>query len=209
MLKVFSYLSSFSILLPLVLGIFKFKRFDEIIIKPFFWFILFTSLIEAVNFYLNLNALNNHLIFNLYAILFVIFILFVYKSEITRPFFIIGLTFSIPLFLLLLENSTIKDNTYIFTVSFTELILLSIYILYKVYKIKVDTIFGEPVFWISFGTLLYCSCTLIVFALSKYMINKNNPLLCSYYVYYLTSINIITNIFYAKSFLCLKLKEKY
>ncbi len=209
MFKIISFISSGSILLPLTTGIVSYKRFGEYFIKPFFLLIILSSFVEVLNVYFVIIGQNNQLIFNLYVIGYLLFILFVYKTEITKPVFIIGLITTISLFILLGLNPVAEINTMIFTITFGEMILFSVLILYKIYKKEPANIFEDPLFWIAFGTLLYCSCTLIVFSLSKYMSNKSNPVLVLYYLIYLSSINVITNSIYAYSFLCLKRKEKY
>lgn len=204
MLKIISFISAGSILLPLIAGIIYFKRFDGKFIKPFFVLICLGTITEAYSIYACIHGIKTQLALDIYLILNLIFILYVYKTEINRYFYIAGLLSVIPIVIFLLQNPITEVSHIIFTIIFIQLILLSIAALHSIYEREHTDIFGKPLFWIAFGTLAYCSCTLLIFSLSKYTTDNNNTVLVTFYILYHATINIVTNIIYSRSFLCLR-----
>ncbi len=89
----------------------------------------------------------------------------------------------------------------------TEAILLIVasgYCLFKVNQEKVESLFSEPSFWISSGTLVYFTGTVIIFTVTNLLLHESlEELRMVYQVVFV--METIANLFYAGGFLCRRL----
>ena len=157
--------------------------------------------------YLGSKGINNLWMVHLFTIIQYGFMIAVFSSWQSNNLIKRMLQVSIPITIvmgivsmLFLENVRHFNN---FSRPITSLILImaSAYTLFELNKEKAISVFQEPRFWISSGTLLYFASTLVLFALSNTLLNL--PKHFTHMVFEIHSVmNIVANIIYAIGFLC-------
>lgn len=207
MVKTLAYISSLSILIPLIVGIFRIRITE---VNPiFFLLISITSIVELLNSFLSYYQWNNIWLINFYDIVLVtiVGILFIrtYHMSILRiRFFGITLVILVSTMILVLLNSGFfylnQMNAVIASV-FTAIISMSI--LYWLFSNANRSFARSSIFWIASGLLIYSCTTVVVYGLANTMF-KMGPSYILIYTIFQMSINIVTNIIYSIAFLCRK-----
>ncbi len=202
MYKVITYVSTISILLPFIVGLLR-KSYKQENTKLFFVFILVSLLTELVNLIFSIESINNLRVLNLFLLVNLFFMGYIYYEKYLNIMimWVVAITLT-GMIISLFVFGISEINTINFYIAFIELILFSLIVLRKV-SIDVETgIFDKAIFWIAFGSLLYCSTTLMTFTLSSYLIFGNSTVLAGFYFILNGVMNIITNCIYARAFLC-------
>ncbi len=199
--EIIGNISSFIVILPLLLSIYKNKLLNVAQKRLFVLLvvILITELISNILWYLRINNLP---VFHFYTIVEFLLILNIYRNELTRlfskTFFILlslgYIMFAITNMLFLQDLGTFNSNTT--TVMGLVVIFLALSYFYALLKeMKYSSLENNPMFWLNSGFLIYFSSSLILFYINNNMFKESTE--ASYLVWGLHAIiNIVLIIFY-------------
>src|SRR5258706_3424851 len=205
---VFIKLSQATVLFPVLLGIINFKKLN----KPFrillFFFIL-SILFEIQASLLKPIYYNNMPGLHLFTVCEFIFLSLVYyyhfsKNSVLSRFIILNtclflLAASFDAFII---NGILEPNNLSRTYSSISLVTMSLIFFYSFFKNDYEFYSWQyPMFWFNTGVLIYFALNLFYFMLNNYLVEH------AYSIAYNSmrvhaAINIISNLLYAKSFLC-------
>jgi hypothetical protein len=175
----FTYLSSFFVLVPIYIGCVKYKFLHE---RKLVFYLCVASIVTEILLLLKKDANNWHVV-NLYNILEYVllssfYIIFFKKLNYTSniPYLLIGLY----LLASLINNFFLNKSTHadqialsISSLTFISYSLFSLFLILK--KLLFDDLFNEPFFWINFGVLIYFSGNLFIFTFIRFLeINQLN-----------------------------------
>ena len=192
--------SLFIIILPLSIGIYKYRHLNTSQ-KGLLYLLIATALTEIISNLLWYRSVNNFPVFHLYTIVQFLLITIIYKEELyplfSKKFFIIIST----CFLITgIGNALFVQSIYTFnsntiTLSGLLIIFFTLAYFYKLLKeIKYSTLERNPMFWLNVGFLIYFSSNLLLFFLNNNLMPNSIP---AYVVWSAHAIvNIMLNIFY-------------
>lgn len=198
-------LSTTSILIPFVIGIFFYRKLGKDL-KIFLLLLAISVIVEAIVDYFAFLKINNLWLFNIYFLIDYSFFMIVFSLwqdnrkikntlRISIPvFFIIWLIF---LFIL---GGFLKFN---YVARYIECIIFTIVSLYTLYKIGLDgdiLVYKDYRFWISLGVLIYFAGNIFIYALGFLM---DSEFMDSAWIIH-NSLNITHNLCFAGGFLCLR-----
>lgn len=168
-----AHLSSFSVIIPLVLAIIQWKKLpaDISILR---WLLVTSLITDIVSFILSqVLSIRNHVVGDIYMFIQFSLLLYIFSLQFDRKailkiayialigFYLIGLFF--------LENytaSTVNSNA----AASLIIIVVSILFFYKLLnELKIVNIHRLPILWISFATLFYYSGNLFLFLAGNYL----------------------------------------
>lgn len=195
-----AHISTFISIVPIVVGLFIFKRLTPIQ-RVLFTLVLLVFTTEVTAYVFWQKELNNNPIYHVYAIIEFFLILQIFKIELTNLLF--HKTFNIVFVLFLMfgvVNAVLWQNVFIFNSNVTTVLSLLVIVLVLIYyysllqKAKLEPLDKMPIFWISSGMMLYFSTNLILFFISKneIFINKNGYTIWSIH----SVVNILSICFY-------------
>ncbi|WP_046758112.1 hypothetical protein [Kordia jejudonensis] len=166
-------LSSLTIVLPLLIGIWKYFRLSTMQRKLFYLIVLFsiTELIANILWY---QKLNNLPVYHFYTILEFLCIIYIYKDVLYKLFpericILIAGIFTV----FCIVNMLFFQSIYVFNSNATTtlgvlVIFLSISYFYTLLKeIKYTSLERNPMFWLNAGFLIYFSSNLLLFYISN------------------------------------------
>lgn len=199
--QILANISSFMIVIPLILSGYKFKALYKIQTKLFYLIIL-TFIVELIANLLWRNKMNNLPIYHFYTVFELLLILNIYITVLKHPFskkffvFIgIGFTvFAIINTLYFQDLTTFNSNTT--TLLGILVIFLALSYFYTLLKeVKYSALESNPMFWINSGFLIYFSSNLTLFFINNNIFKGSTE--ASYLVWGLHAIvNIILIVFY-------------
>lgn len=205
MSQCWAYISSVSILVPVVTAIYKYNRLNKIL-KILFWLLVFGAMCELIDFVLLQNKLNNIWLFNLYSITegFALCYL-IGKWFNSKPMFRIAMTLFVCFsffwfYSIFISNGMYEFNSAEKTVKGIILIFLSGYLLILLSMDENLVIGTDYRFWISTAILFYFSMTLVVFSTANLFLDNHRAMHYSWTIH--SIINIITNLIFAYGFIC-------
>jgi len=176
----------------------------------FAWLIITLSVMLTVAYILAFKNIANHLLFNIFDPLeFFIIPLFYYyhlSNRVIKNIILIYL-FIFPIFVLinalLIQNfHQLATNSYVFGAAFT--ILLSVAYLWQLYTSDdTDSIFRDPVFWISLAYVFYCAVSIPYLGMLNDLWEKHPVFTRKYYFIMYYGAIIINRIFLIAAFVCM------
>ncbi len=194
-------ISSFIVVIPLILSIFKLKSLSEIQLKLFYLLII-VFIVEFIANILWYQKINNLPLYHFYAVIEFVLIINIYRIVLTKIFpkkffIILGVAFTV----FAVVNTVFFQNLNTFNSNVTTLlgiivIFLSLSYFYALLKeVKYSALETNPMFWINAGFLIYFSSNLILFFINNNMFQGSTE--ASYLVWGLHAIvNIVLTIFY-------------
>ncbi|AXT57127.1 hypothetical protein D1815_15745 [Aquimarina sp. AD1] len=194
-------ISSFIVVIPLILSIFKFKSLSATQLKLFYLLII-VFIVEFIANILWYQKINNLPLYHFYAVIEFILIINIYRIVLSKIFpkqffIILGITFTV----FAITNTLFFQNLNTFNSNVTTLlgiivIFLSLSYFYALLKeVKYNALETNPMFWINAGFLIYFSSNLILFFINNNMFQGSTE--ASYLVWGLHAIvNIVLTIFY-------------
>lgn len=207
---VYIKISQASILLPIIGGLIFYYKLDRKF-KLFFWFFVSCALFE-IQATVSKKILGNNMPgLHLYTLIeFCVFSVAFYwsfqKTALLSKLLYINTFFFLTLAIIdaTLINGIWAPNTVSRTYSSISLVSYALVFFYQFFKNNMRYYTWEiPMFWIGVGVLVYFSLNIFYFMLNRYLIENTiytaNLSLLSH-----AGINIISNILYARSFLCFK-----
>lgn len=197
-------ISSLTIILPLLLAIWKYDRLRQVQRKLFYLVILFsiTELIANILWY---QKLNNLPVYHFYTIIECLCILYIYKDALHKIypkylFTVLAVLFTV----FCIVNMLFFQDIFTFNSNATTtlgllVIFLSLSYFYALLKeVKYTLLERNPMFWLNAGFLIYFSSNLLLFFINNSMFTKPDEV--SYLVWGLHAIvNIILVIFFTIS----------
>jgi len=196
-------ISAVSWAVPLGAGVSLFNRLEREA-KILVAYLILIGLVEAFSFYQALNKVSTIWLFHVFTPLEYGFLVVVFSYWQKKPLLRLLLRLSIPLFALIclvnklfLESLVSFDN---FTASLegSALIMISVYTLFNLYRDNSGPISRDPRFWITVAVLIYFSGSLPTFAFANIIALWSIPHI----------LNVISNILFARGFLCYRLKYR-
>jgi len=196
-------ISGISWAVPLGAGVSLFNRLEreaKILVAYF----IFIGLVEAFSFYQALNKVSTIWLFHVFTPLEYGFLVVVFSYWQKRPLLRLVLQLSIPLFALIcianklfVENLVSFDN---FSTSLESLVLIiiSVRTLFDLSRENSSTLSKDSRFWIAIAVLTYFSGNLPTFAFANVIAVSSIKHI----------LNVISNILFARGFLCYRLKYR-
>ena len=201
-----SLISSFSVIIPLLVAIWKYNRLQKTQ-KTLVYLCVVILIVESVSNILWYYQKNNLPVYHFYTIVEFGLIIAIYKEELKKTFpyyffyilFIGFLLFAITNMIFFQALTTFNSNAT--TLLGFLVIFLSLSYFYALLK---ETVYSplekKPMFWINAGFLIYFSSNLILFYVNNIMFPNPEPNEVSYLLWGLHAIvNIILIVFYTIS----------
>ncbi|WP_108867682.1 hypothetical protein [Aquimarina aquimarini] len=199
--NILSLISSFIVIIPLSLSIFRFKSLNKIQIK-LIYLLLGILIVECISNILWYQKINNLPIYHFFTVLQFLLIINIYREVLSyiysKSFFTsIGICFIV----FAVINTLFLQNLYTFNSNTTTVLgvlvvffaLSYFYVLLK--EAKYSPLENNPMFWINSGFLIYFSSNLILFFMNNTLFKGITQ--ASYSLWGLHAIvNIVLMIFY-------------
>lgn len=201
-------ISSFSVILPLLIALWKYNRLHKMQLKLGYLLIMIL-VVESISNVLWYQKENNLPVYHFYSIIEFILIVNIYKDELKKLFpkrFFYALIIVFSSFAIV--NMCYFQNLWTFNSNATTLlgflvIFLSLSYFYALLEeVKYSALEQNPMFWLNAGFLIYFSSNLILFFINNTMFEDPNAKAneVSYLLWGLHAIvNIILTIFYTIS----------
>lgn len=198
------YLSGFSILLPVIVGIVWYNRLSKPLII-LSWFLILSAFFEMALQYTSYNGINNLIIINVHNIVEFVFLGAVFYKVFNSAIIKKGMLAVLAAFgafavaNLLFMQGTGQFNTWTMGLECLLLMLMVLLFLFELFKEgKVLRLERYPMFWVASGALFYFAGSLFLFIFSNYVLaGSQNALYAEWGIH--SSVNIITNLCYAVS----------
>jgi len=196
-----SLISSFVVMLPLLIALWKYNRLDKTQLK--LSYLLITILVvESISSVLWSQKINNLPVYHFYSIVEFVLIINIYKDVLSKLFpknFFYALIIIFSSFAIV--NMCYFQSLWTFNSNATTLlgilvIFLSLSYFYALLKeVKYTSLERNPMFWLNAGFLIYFSSNLLLFFINNSMFTKADEV--SYLVWGLHAIvNIVLVIFF-------------
>ncbi|MBC8753259.1 hypothetical protein H2O64_01165 [Kordia sp. YSTF-M3] len=205
-------ISSFAVILPLLIAVWKYHRLDKVQ-RKLVYLLITILVVESISNVLWYQKINNLPVYHFYSIIEFILIVNIYKDELKklfpkRFFYLLIAVFTI----FSIVNMCYFQNLTTFNSNVTTLlgflvIFLSLSYFYALLKeVKYSSLEQNPMFWINAGFLIYFSSNLILFFINNSMFATADE--SSRLVWGLHAIvNIVLTFFYTIS-ICLNPKQQ-
>lgn len=177
--------------------------------------IIFITVMETVANIMAFNSHRNHFIFNIFDPINFFMIAYFYYFQLHHPFIkkiILLFLWIFPLLVIInaifiQSFSNLNTNSYVLGGSF--ILLLSVAYLWQLYSSdETQSIFRDPVFWISLAYLFYYTISVPYLGMLNYLFAKYPQFTREYYVIVYEGSIIINKILLTTGFLCLKFQTK-
>lgn len=185
-----------------------FKRKDPLHLRIFPFFLLYTLLNELIAGYLVENSQDTTEIYNVYAIVQLVFYTYLLSKFIRNKSTIRLIRYFQPVYVLLsllnlLFFQTLKVyNSITYSIGCLVIVALSIYYFYELFKQKrVVYLTKEPAFWISAGLLFFFTCSFPLLATANVLEGLSSSTLDTLQKL-LTLLNVMLYSIFTISFLC-------
>ncbi|MEW7281131.1 hypothetical protein ABW636_21250 [Aquimarina sp. 2201CG1-2-11] len=196
-----SLISSFIVIIPLLISGFKLRSLNKVQIR-LVYLLLTVLLVESISNILWYQKVNNLPVYHFYTVLEFLLITAIYKKVLASLFsklFFIIISSSFVLFavintLFFQDLQTFNSNTT--TLTGVVVIFFSLCYFYALLKeVKYSTLETNPMFWINSGFLIYFSSNLILFFMNNSLFKGITE--ASYILWGLHAfINIVLTLFY-------------
>lgn len=189
-------------------SIYRYNRLFPGYLRFFSFFLLLTLSVELTGFYLKEHFINNYRLYNLFTPVELCFYSYIYYHALQSARIKKIIRLVIPLYLVFFViNILFLQNKREFD-SYTETIndfLISAYALAYFYKLILKPpeagLYGDPLFWISTGLLLFYAAELPYMSLFNFLEKKYKAVFNDYYPV-IDYLNIIMYSLFAIGFLC-------
>ena len=210
-MKYAGLISSASVLVPVLCGIFTSRQPEWIRYKALFLFFSFTLLIEITADILARNNHSNNLwVYNIYNLVEGVFWTIILGWWMQIRNYLVGILCLSYAFIwfssTVVSDSIFNFNTSIIIAENAILIPFSALVLLHLSKETVLPIYLIPEFWFSTALLFYCASTSVIRATATFLVHGENIMVFTWQLHSL--FNIIANFMFAKAFLCIPRKMK-
>lgn len=203
---VFFFISSYTVIIPLILGALGIKKLDQGL--RYFLSLLFLVLVtETSAFALGAYNINNLIVYNVFTGVEYAFLVLMFThwwESVTLRRVLMG---SIPVFIVTwiaanyaFEVTPQEFNTVFLSIESVLFVILAVSTLVKEMQNGTVLLVDNPVFWVTSGVLIYFAGNLFVFTLMDLLIQKTDIPPHSVYLIH-TVLNIVKNILFSIGFL--------
>ena len=200
------FISSFAVILPLLIALSKYHRLSKIQQK-LVYLLITTLVVESISNVLWYQKINNLPVYHFYSIVEFILIVHIYKDELKklfpkRFFYTIVAAFTIFSIVNMMYFQSLQTfNSNVTTLSGILVIFLALSYFYALLKeVKYSSLETNPMFWLNAGFLIYFSSNLLLFFVNNSLFQESKAKKVSYLLWGLhTVVNIILIIFYTIS----------
>lgn len=190
-----AYLSSASVLIPLVLAILQWRRLP-VDIAPFRWLLVACVITELLSFLTSrVFSIPNLYLGDAYMFLQFSVLFYIFNQHFGRKK-LFGITYVILIVFYFIDFLLFKNFSLATAIASLVLIIVSIAFFYKLLnELKVYDIHRQPILWISFATLFYYSGTLFIFLARNYLEGVPDSYLMIWMAHNI--INIVKNVLFS------------
>jgi len=200
------FISSFAVILPLLIALSKYHRLSKIQQK-LVYLLITTLVVESISNVLWYQKINNLPVYHFYSIVEFILIVHIYKDELKklfpkRFFYTIVAAFTIFSIVNMMYFQSLQTfNSNVTTLSGILVIFLALSYFYALLKeVKYSSLERNPMFWLNAGFLIYFSSNLLLFFVNNSLFQESKATKVSYLLWGLHAVvNIILIIFYTIS----------
>lgn len=193
--KILMYLSIYSVFIPALVGLKKFKTLNKRM-RVLFFYIIASALSDFISLYLAKKGISNYLVRNVYIMLIGFCISYIYYNAFNDKkirIFILS-SFTVFLFLyvsnfLIWGNLSRLDITVITVEAFFFILLAHFYTYYLFKEMNFEKLRDDAFFWVNNAFLIYFSGNFAIFLYFNYILNIGLEL-----YYFLHSLQLLTNI---------------
>lgn len=205
MISSITNITSLSVILPLLIGIFRWQQLTSKTFILFFLYIFTFALIEIGSVYLATHGKSNHWCYNSLILFTAIYLSLIFYSVFAKKIilFLGGL-----LFIFLISNFIVNNYTIFNPINY---IVLFIYqgigsgiFIGKMLSDTNKSSLQSAHFWMFSGMFLYAFGTIFLYFFWDKIVSHQNATISLFYHLFNLGINILINSFYAISFLCNK-----
>ncbi len=205
-IPVLARIASVSYLIPLLVGLWRFRSLDRSM-KIFFLLCVWSCVEIVAEYMLSVRHINNTFIINYFLLIDALFLFLLYlfstdDRRTKRNIFILALLFICAwivdkIFLAVPDqiNSEMAVTSQIF------IILASIVIVQAIMKKSSNLLIDEPIFWVAAGHVLYSAGVLLIFGLSNELL-KLGPVYFNVSWHINWALAIVANLMFARGFFC-------
>lgn len=211
MIVLFVHITTFTILIPIIIGITRFSKLEKE--TKWLWYMLIpVALIQFFSIWWQNYVMKNNLpFFYLYILIEILFLAKLYGLYLKESKFklfipITTLLFVVVFFIRFITNweSIWEYSTYLRTLEgMIVIIFASSYFVHEYRKQEVMYLQRSASFWISGGLILYFSCNLLLFGFSELVFSQEKSIFQSIWVIH-TIVLILLYISFTIAFLCKK-----
>jgi hypothetical protein len=202
MAVLFMDLSAYSIGLPAVVGVIKFKKLNRDQ-RMLFWLVSFSFVFELAALLVGLvMELNNLMLLHIFTVIQFFIITLIFRKHLkpiiapTSIDVLIVLFFISAIINALFLDGLLRFNTYARALESGILVFFALAFYYKTLKeLKIKHLEQEPMFWISTAIIIYFSGSLIIFIVSNYFITSDEFLFSAWGMHAI--LNVLANTLYA------------
>lgn len=201
-----AYISSFSIILPLIFGLLNFSRLESLQ-KIFFAFIVFSTIFEGIVFYTTFNNIHNIVLFKIFLCCELVFFTWFYTRSTPFPIWLKAGTILLSLFSVIsfIEHSNLISESLFFILIFLFLLIQSIFIILTLFKNFDHSPIQNYLFWIGFARIFYFLIIITVYICLTILPTNFNGKIYGLAFSIINSLgNIVGNSLYSINFLCRK-----
>ncbi len=201
----FTVISSGSILLPVVAGIYSTTYLQRLNYRALVFFFIYGFITEVIANILSISGSNNLLFYNIYALVEGVFWIIMIDVWLNHKYTLflrlLAITYSlIWAYLFIITHSIFAYSNIAMVTECIILIPLSCLFLLSLSKTANSALMEIPEFWFAAGILFFFSSTSVITASAIYIFNGVEMMRISWKLHGV--FNIITNFIFAKAFLC-------
>ncbi len=199
------YIVIFEALIPVILGVFYYKRLRDKLSKPFLLYLSLLSILEIISLCLSLRSISNHLFYNLLDLLTIIFFTYIFWIEENKILFsLLALAFIGSFFNFLFRDPfSFKEMNYFLIyllVGFISLLFISMSV-----TSKISISFDSFRFWLFSGFLITSLTTINLYIfLPRIILLDPSHVLVQYYSFFNFIISTLQYLCFSIAFLCKK-----
>jgi len=207
MSKLIDYISFGSSYLPLIFGLFLFKKHSRDI-RLFIYYFSFTAFTDLAVLVTGVNGMNNLIILNFYSLLETYFLLYLFNLCTENKSYKVALKIVAILFTFvwvwinLFENSLYTFNPIDKGIKCLLFIILTVWLLNILSKNIQIQLNKDYRFWFLIAFLLYFSMTFIIYSTATWYINDIQNEAMRYTWYFHSIVTIITNLILTYGIIC-------
>jgi len=181
----------------------------------FAWLIIFMAVMETIANIMAFSGIHNHFLFNITDPVNFFCVSLFYYTQLLHPLIkkiIRFFLWSFPLFVIinaifLQSFFNLNTNSYVLGGSF--ILVLAVAYLWQLYTSdETQSIFRDPVFWISLAYLFYCTISVPYLGMLNYLYENYPEFTRQYYVIIFDVAIIIKNVLLTAGFLCMQFPMK-
>lgn len=172
-------ISSWSIFIPLLVGIVKYRTFKPVL-KVLFYYIICSAIVEIISTNLGQHGINNLFLFHLFVVIEFAFLCFIYSRLLEFPtanqLFLIftGLFTSIALTDVTFISGYKKMNELSRNIENLTLLIFSVtYFIKMLHRAESERLAALFSFWFNTAMIMYLSGSFFIFLFSNYMLDTS------------------------------------